>query len=95
MKEGRKCLFNNALNTFYLWLYDIGYMVKDHSDSQRVNLLLPLHGIFFLISSKGCFNICIISQTEYYIYHGLCYTSPGALVGTRVIAQWVHHEGSI
>ena len=28
MKEG--FLFNNTLNTFYLWLYD---MVKDHSDS--------------------------------------------------------------
>ena len=24
-------LFNNTLNTFYLWLYGVGNMVKDHS----------------------------------------------------------------
>ena len=30
-KEGRKCLFNDTLNTFYLQLYGIGHMVK-HSD---------------------------------------------------------------
>ena len=28
-------LFNEALNTFYLWLYGVGHMVKDHSDSER------------------------------------------------------------
>ena len=27
--------FNDALNTFYLQLYGIGHMVKDHSDSER------------------------------------------------------------
>ena len=37
MKEGRKCLFNDALNTFYLRLYGVGHMVKDHSDSVRGN----------------------------------------------------------
>ena len=53
-KEGRKegiVLFNDALNTFYLWLYGDKHMVKDHSDSERENLLLP-HGLLFLISSK-------------------------------------------
>ena len=32
-KEGRKegnVLFNDALNTFYLRLYGVGHMVKDH-----------------------------------------------------------------
>ena len=29
---------------FYLWLYGIG---KDHSDSERGNPLLSLHGLFF------------------------------------------------
>ena len=36
--EGRKegnVLFNDALNTFYLRLYGVGHMVKDHSDSKR------------------------------------------------------------
>ena len=38
MPEGRKegnVLFNDALNTFYLRLYDVGHMVKYHSDSKR------------------------------------------------------------
>ena len=58
-KEGRKegnVLFNDALNTFYLRLYDISHMVKDHSDSERGNPLPP-HGLLFPISSKGSF-IC-------------------------------------
>ena len=90
-KEGRKegnVLFNDALNTFYLRLYGIrhmvkdhsdrvrekcfyltthsthfiyGYMVSDHSDSEKENPLLA-HGLLFLINSKGSF-ICTIPQT--------------------------------
>ena len=59
-KEGN-VLFTNALNTFYLWLYGYIIMVKDHSDSERGNLL-PAHGLLFPISSKGYF-ICTIPQT--------------------------------
>ena len=33
--QERNVLFNNTLNTFYLWLYGVGHMVKDHSDSGR------------------------------------------------------------
>ena len=59
-ERGRKemFLFNDALNTFYTWLYGVRHMVKDHSDSERGNLLLP-HRLLFPISSKGSF-ICII-----------------------------------
>ena len=32
-RDERNILFTNVLNTFYLQLYDIGHMVKDHSDS--------------------------------------------------------------
>ena len=53
-------LFKNALSIFYLRLYGIRYMVKDHSDSERGNL--PPHGLLFPISSKGSF-IYIIPQT--------------------------------
>ena len=60
MKDERNILFNDALNTFYLWLYSIGHMVKDLSDSERGNLLSPLHGLLFPINSKGSF-IFIIS----------------------------------
>ena len=28
-------LFNDALSTFYLWLYGARHMIKDHSDSER------------------------------------------------------------
>ena len=59
-KEGN-VLFNDALNTFYLRLYGVRHMVKDHSDSERGNPLPP-HGLLFPISSKGSF-ICTISQT--------------------------------
>ena len=79
LKEG-SVLFNDALNTIYLLLYGVGHMVKDHSDSERGNLLLP-HGLLFSINSKGSF-ICIIPETGS-TYHGLCYTSRGALAGTR------------
>ena len=60
-KEGN-VLFNDALNTFfYLRLYGVGHMVKDHSDSERRNPLSP-HGLLFSISIKGSF-ICTITQT--------------------------------
>ena len=42
--EGRKegnILFNDTLNTFYLRSYGIRHKVKDHSDSEKGNLLLP------------------------------------------------------
>ena len=54
-------LFNDALNTFYLRLYGVRRMVKDHTDTERGNALPP-HGLLFSISSKGSF-ICIIPQT--------------------------------
>ena len=49
----------DALKTFYLRLYGVKHMIKDHSDSERGK---PLHGLLFSISSKGSF-ICTIPQT--------------------------------
>ena len=40
-------LFNDALNTFYLRLYGVRHMVKDHSDSEKVNPL-PAHRLLFI-----------------------------------------------
>ena len=71
-KEERNVLFNDTLNTFYLRLNGIGHMVKDHSDSERGNQLLPIHGLLFLNSSKGSF-ICTIPQTGQYIPQPLSY----------------------
>ena len=31
-KEEGNVLFNDTLNTLYLWLYGVGHMVKNHSD---------------------------------------------------------------
>ena len=59
MKEGN-VLFNDTLNTFYLRLYGVRHMVKDHSDSEKGNPLPP-HRLLFLINSKGSF-ICTIPQ---------------------------------
>ena len=57
----RNVLFNDALNTFYLWLYGVRHMVKDHSDSEKGNPLAP-HRLLLSINSKGSF-ICTIPQT--------------------------------
>ena len=37
----RDVLFNDTLNTFYLRLYGVRHMVKDHSDSEKGNPLPP------------------------------------------------------
>ena len=50
-KEGN-VLFNDALNTFYLRLYGVGHMVKDHSDSERGNPLPP-HEIAQWVTHEG------------------------------------------
>ena len=65
-------LFNDALSMFYLRLYGIRHMVKNHSDSERGNLLLP-HGPLFLISSKNSF-ICIIPTDR--ITHTTTFVTP-------------------
>ena len=57
----RNVLFNDALNTFYLRLFGVRHMVKDHSDSEKGNPLPP-HRLLLSINSKGSF-ICTIPQT--------------------------------
>ena len=74
-KEGN-VLFNDALNTFYLRLYGVRYMVKDHSDSETGNPLLP-HGLLFPISTKGSF--IYISER---IAHTMTFVTP-------VVEHWL------
>ena len=57
----RYVLFYDALNTFYLRLYGVRHMVKDHSDSEKGNPLPP-HRLRLSINSKGSF-IYTIPQT--------------------------------
>ena len=60
-REEGNILINDALNTFYLQLYGVRHMVKDHSDSEKGNPLLP-HRLLFTINSKGSF-ICTTPHT--------------------------------
>ena len=75
-KEGN-VLFNDTPNTFYLQLCG----VKDHSDSERGNLLHPLDVVHFLISSKGSF-ICAIPDM---IVHITAFITP-------VVEHWQQQE---
>ena len=52
-------LFHDALNTFYLRLYGVRHMVKDHTNSERKPAAATWATLS--ISSKGSF-ICIISD---------------------------------
>ena len=61
LRKEENVLFNDALYTFYLRLYGVRHMVKDHSYSERGNPLQP-HRLIFPISSKGSF-ICVIPHT--------------------------------
>ena len=61
IERERNVLFNDALNTFYLRLYGVRHMVKDHSDSEKGNPLPP-HRLLLSINSKGSF-IFTIPQT--------------------------------
>ena len=76
--EGRKegnILFNDTLITFYLWLYGIRHMVKDHSDSERGNPL-PQHGL---------------QQWYFYMHQPTDRITPVMEHWLeREIAQWVH-----
>ena len=68
-KEGRKCFYLTTHSThFYLRLYGVRHIVKDHSNSDKGNPLPP-HRLLFPISSKGSF-ICTI------LCHKLCPVSP-------------------
>ena len=76
-------------------IHGIRHMVKDHGDSQRENLLPPLHGLLFSISSKGSF-IC----TNY--TDRTAHTSLASLAGKRNISMGPpltcdpsHHEQTL
>ena len=68
----RKCFYLTTHSThFYLRLYGVTHMVKDHSDSEEGNPLPP-HGLLFPISSKGSF-MCIIPDR---ITHTTTFVTP-------------------
>ena len=68
-----------------------GYMVKDHLDSERRNPLPP-HGLLFPLEARVILHASSHIQND--TYHGLCYTSRGALAGARN-SSVCYHEGLI
>ena len=62
---------------------------SDYSDSERGNPLPP-HGLLFPINNN--IILCATSPIDYYTYHDLCYTSRGALAGTRNSLDWGIHN---
>ena len=84
-KEGN-VLFNDALNTFHLRLYGVRHMVKDHSDSERGNPLLP-HRLLFPIAER----FILYAPFHRQITHTTAFvTSVEEHWLEREIAQWVH-----
>ena len=61
---------------FYIRLYAVRHMVKDHSDSGKEKTPLLPQVLLFPFSSKG-------SHIQNNTYHGLSYISHGAVAGTR------------
>ena len=49
----RNVLFNDALNTFYLRLYGVRHMVKDHSEREREMFYLTTHSTHFIYGLYG------------------------------------------
>ena len=87
MERERNVIFNDALNTFYIRLYGLRHMVKDHSDSEKGNPLPP-HRLLLSINSKGSF-ICTIPTDR--ITHTTAFVTPVVEHWLeREIAQWVH-----
>ena len=81
-KEGRKkggnVLFNDAPNTFFLWLYGVNHMVNDYSDSERRNPPSP-YGLLFPISKDSFICTSPYRQDSWL---------------ERELAEWVHYQGS-
>ena len=68
------------------------HSTKYHSDSERGNPLPP-HGLLFRLTARVL--LYAPSHKQDSTYHSLCYTSRGALAGTRNSFMGPPHEGSI
>ena len=76
----RNVLFNDALNTFYLRLYGVRYMVKDIVIVRKETRCRHI-GYSYRLTARVL--LYAPSHRQDNTYHGLCYTSRGALAGTR------------
>ena len=88
-------LLHDVLIPIYLRLSGAKHLVKDQSESETVNPLPPLHGLLFLISSKGLLYALFHSQDS--SHKGLSGTSRGALTEREKLMRylWDDHNGFI
>ena len=73
-------LFNDAFNTFYLRLYGVGHMVKDHS-ARKETRCRQYMGYSFQLAARD--HVYAPSNRQDSTYHGCYYTNRRALAGTR------------
>ena len=73
----RNVLFNDALNTFYLRLYGVRHMVKDHSDSEKGNPLSPHR---------------LLKQGFFYMHHPTDRITHTTAFVTPVVEHWLERE---
>ena len=85
-----KTLFNDALNTFYLRLYGVAHMVKDHSVREETRCRQM--GYSFRLTARVL--LYAPSHRQDNTHHNLCYTSHDALAGTINSSMGPPHEGS-
>ena len=80
MKEN--VLFNDALNTFYLRLHEVGHMVKDHSDAERERgNPLPPYGYSFRLAARF-----------FYMHHPIHRIVHTTAFVTQVVEHWLERE---
>ena len=88
-KEGN-VLFNDALNTFYLRLYGVIWL----RTILIVRKEIRCHHIGYSFWLTARVLLYAPSHRQDSTYHSLCYTSCGALAGTRNSSMGPLHEGS-
>ena len=81
-------LFNDALNTFYLRLHGVRTILIVRKETSCRHI-----GYSFLLTTRVLWYAPSDRQDS--TYHSLCYTSRGALAGTRNSSMGPPHEGSI
>ena len=84
-RKERNVLFNDALNTFYLRLYGIRHMVKDHTENERKPTAASTWAWVLLYASSHRQDITYQGLVTPVVKHWLEWEK----------AHCIHHEGSI
>ena len=80
LERDRNVLFNDALNTFHLRLYGVRHMDRTILIMRKETRCRHI-GYSYRLTARVL--LYAPSHRQDNTYHGLCYTSRGALAGTR------------